>query len=237
MPSLKAQEHGKSEALRAAMSHGRRLTNSIRPLRGQTEAADSAMARRLRLTPRHARCHIRWKKSVKPASGESGCRRVRWSRNRHTRSHGFHCHARRRPDSYRTHRAESRSGCISWRDAPRPASWQGWFWGKTVDSSVRSQPQSIGSTMGRGVLLEGGGARIAARVQECQRVRLRSDRAQPGRIRFEGLDPFRWKRDPVLLDKTPAAAMPTTITQHHTIILCSRAKRVWNDGKLLRREV
>jgi hypothetical protein len=29
MPSLKAQEHGKSEALNAAMSHGRRLTNSI----------------------------------------------------------------------------------------------------------------------------------------------------------------------------------------------------------------
>ena len=44
-----------------------------RPLRGQTEAADSAMARRLRLTPRHSRCRIRWKKSVKPASGESGC--------------------------------------------------------------------------------------------------------------------------------------------------------------------
>jgi hypothetical protein len=31
MPSLKAQEHGKSEALNAAMLHGRRLTNSIRP--------------------------------------------------------------------------------------------------------------------------------------------------------------------------------------------------------------
>jgi hypothetical protein len=31
--------------------------------------------------------------------------------------------------------------------------------------------------------------------------------------------------------------MQTTITQHHTIFLCNRAKRVWSDGKLLRREV
>jgi hypothetical protein len=31
MPSLKAREYGKSEALKAAVSHGRRLTNSIRP--------------------------------------------------------------------------------------------------------------------------------------------------------------------------------------------------------------
>jgi endonuclease III len=32
MPSLKAQEHRKSKVLQAVVSHGRRMTNSIRPL-------------------------------------------------------------------------------------------------------------------------------------------------------------------------------------------------------------
>ena len=32
MPSLKAQEHGKSKVLKAAVPHGRRMTNSIPPL-------------------------------------------------------------------------------------------------------------------------------------------------------------------------------------------------------------
>ena len=195
------------------------------------------MASRLRLNPRHAPGRIRLNKSVKQASVESGCWRVRSSRNRHTRSRGWRCHGRRMPDSYRAHRAESRSWCISWSDSPLPASLQGWFWGKAVDSSVLSQPQPIGSAIGRGARLEGCGTRIAARVHACQRVRLRSDRAQPSSIRFEGLEAFLWKRDPALLGKTPAATMPTTITQHHTIFLCSRAKRVWSDGKLLRREV
>ena len=197
----------------------------------------SPMASRLRLNPRHAQGRIRLKKSVKQASVESGCWRVRSSRNRHTRSRGLRCHGRRMPDSYRVHRAESRSWCISWPDSPLPASLQGWFWGKAVDSSVLSQPQPIGSARGRGARLEGCETRIAARVHACQRVRLRSDRAQPGSIRFEGLEAFLWKRDPALLGKTPAATMQTTITQHHTIFLCSRAKRVWSDGKLLRREV
>lgn len=202
-----------------------------------SSSARRPRAGRLCLNPRYARCRIRWKKLVKHASGARGCWRVRWSRSRHTRSRSGRCHGRRMPDAYRAHQAESRSGYIAWPDVPRAASGQGWFWEKAVASSELSQPQPIGSARGRGARLEGGGTRIAARFHACQSVRLRSDRKQPGRIRFKGLEAFLWKRGPALLGKTPAAAMQTTITQHHTIVLWSQAKRIGSDGTLLRREV
>jgi hypothetical protein len=133
MPSLKAQKSREYNAVTAAVSRGKRMTNSIRPLRGQTmqpislyegpfplprimaarpalrttlppgqplppwvqtllgpprggtARGRSPMASRLRLNPRHAQGRIRLNKSVKQASVESGCWRVRSSCNRHTR--------------------------------------------------------------------------------------------------------------------------------------------------------
>ena len=82
-------------------------------------------AHRCCLTPRHAQYHIRWTPAETSAAALTGGWCGHWWHNSHTRRPAVRCHGRRRPDSYRGHRVESRTWCISSADAPRAVSVAG----------------------------------------------------------------------------------------------------------------
>jgi hypothetical protein len=212
-------------------------TMGVLPSLCPTRVMASPQAHRLCLNPRHAQCRIRWTPAETSAAATRSGWCGHWWHNRHTCRPAGRCRGRRRSDSYRGHRAESRTWCISWADAPLLVSVAVVAGRQAVAPSWLAPMPPMGHARGWGERPGGRGTHIAVGVTDGQRGCLRSGGAQPGRRGVEGLHVCRGKRDPALLGKTPAAFMSPTIAQHHTVFLESGATagRKWCER--LRREV
>jgi hypothetical protein len=195
------------------------------------------MAQQRCLSPRHAQCQITLTPAATPAAAESGGWCVHWWHNRHTRRPDVRCRGRRRPDAYRAHRAESRTWCISWADAPLVGAVAVEAGRKAVDPSCRAPMPPMRRALGRGERPEGHGAPSAAGGMDAQSGSLGRGGAPPGRRGEGGRQACLGQRAPALAGQTPAAGMSRPRAQQHMDVLRSRATVSGMSGNLFGREV